>query len=394
LIWHLVNGHPAGSPREISSRADVDKIAFGGGSNLLAVGYTDGTIRLWNPTTGHPVGHLFQVDAISDMAFSPTGKILATTGSYSQPDDGTVELWDPTTGRPFAGTFQTGAGSHGGVRELAFSLRGGLLAVTDNDGTVEQWDTLTGHSSALYEINPRRATIGAAFSPGGQLVACALNSFGGVVFWDLVTGRPAGTELRSGHQEGIQGVAFSSDGKLVATSGEGTMLWNRANGQSVGHFLPSSSETAVAFSPHSQLLATAGDHGTVQLWNSATERSVRTFQTGSQDTVHEVAFSPDGTLLASADSDGTVRMWNTVTGHPVGLPIPAGSDLSSGVSALAFTPDGTLLATVSGAVGTVRLWNVSLFANPYAALCADAGPPTRQEWNQYAPGEPPAKACS
>jgi WD40 repeat protein len=64
------------------------------------------------------------------------------------------------------------------------------------------------------------------------------------------------------------------------------------------------------------------------------------------------------------------------------------------VSALAFTPDGTLLATVSGAVGTVRLWNVSLFANPYAALCADAGPPTRQEWNQYAPGEPPAKACS
>ena len=82
-------------------------------------------------------------------------------------------------------------------------------------------------------------------------------------------------------------------------------------------------------------------------------------------------------------------MWNTVTGRPVGLPIPAGDNLGLGVSAVAFTSDGKFLASVSDATGTVRLWDVSLFANPYAALCTDTGPPTRQEWNQYAPGEPP-----
>ena len=150
----------------------------------------------------------------------------------------------------------------------------------------------------------------------------------------------------------------------------------------------------VAFSPDGTLLASGCGDGTVWLWHPATGRSAvapihatSSFRYG----VPGVAFSPDGKLLASADTDGTVRLWHPATGQPAGAPIQA-VGAQNGVVAVAFSPDGKLLAS-GGADGTVRLWQVSLFAHPYAALCAYAGPPTPQEWNQYASGEPQPKVC-
>jgi WD40 repeat protein len=103
-------------------------------------------------------------------------------------------------------------------------------------------------------------------------------------------------------------------------------------------------------------------------------------------------FSPDGKLLAAAYSDGYVRPWNLVTRQIVGAPLPASTGPGGSVLGVAFSPDDKLLASAD-TDGTVRLWQLPLFANPYAALCADVGPPTKAEWTQYAPGEPQPSAC-
>jgi WD40 repeat protein len=108
--------------------------------------------------------------------------------------------------------------------------------------------------------------------------------------------------------------------------------------------------------------------------------------------VNGVAFSPNSTLVASADADGTVRLWNTATGQEAGAPITAGTGAGGPVNGVAFSPDGTLVAGAYSD-GTVQTWQVPLFADPYAALCADVGPPTKADWTQYAPGEPQPSVC-
>jgi len=148
----------------------------------------------------------------------------------------------------------------------------------------------------------------------------------------------------------------------------------------------------VTFSADGTLLATAGGDGTVRTWDLATQQlaAVIPAETGPGSKVDAVAFSPDGRLLASADGDGTVRLWDVATGQAVGAPLQAVT--SGGVTAVTFSPDGQLLATV-GTDRTVRMWQMPLFVDPYAALCADVGPPTKADWAHYAPGDPQPSAC-
>jgi WD40 repeat protein len=116
--------------------------------------------------------------------------------------------------------------------------------------------------------------------------------------------------------------------------------------------------------------------------------------TPASDGIGGLAFSRNGTTLVAADNDGSVQLWDVRTDKPLGGPLPTSVGVIDGVTfALALSSGGQLLAT-GDSNGTVELWRLSLFTDPYQALCDDEPPLPKAEWGQYAPGEPyPATIC-
>jgi WD40 repeat protein len=407
-LWDPVTGRAVRTIQATGPNGDVNGVAFSPGGKLLAsggAGASGGTVGLWDPVTGRAV-RTIQADTtggnsdVYGVAFSPDGKLLASAGG-----DGTVGLWDPVTGRAVH-TIQA-TGPNGGVFGVAFSPGGKLLASAGTGGTARLWDPVTGRAVRTIQAatGGNGGVFGVAFSPGGKLLASG-GAGGTVGWWDPVTGRAVRT-IQAGTtaaNSDVNGVAFSPDGKLLASGGgDGTVrLWDPVTGRAVrtiqaGTTAANGSVFSVAFSPDGKLLASAGaSDGTVRLWDPVTGRAVRTIQaTGPNSAVFEVAFSPGGKLLAgasaSAGGEGTVGLWDPVTGRAVRTiqaPGPKG-----GVFGVAFSPDGKMLASAD-ADGTVRLWSLALFTHPYEALCTDVGPPTRQDWKQYAPGEPRPRVCA
>jgi len=408
-LWNPVTGHPVGQPLpadpgRVSTTHGLDAVTFSPGGSLLATADVDGYVRLWNPVTGRPVGQLMQADSGQDnvdgVAFSSDGKLLAT-GDL----DGYVRLWDSVTGRPVGKPLPADPGPNRGRVAVAFSPSGSLLASAGGDGYVRLWNPATGKPvGPPLPADPGNGNgvDGVAFSPGGKLLASA-GGDGYVRLWNPVTGKPVGKPLhadpgRGGPVTNVWAVAFSPDGKLLASGGVNgyVRLWDPATDRPVGKPLPAdpgneNGVQGVAFSPDGSLLASAGADGHVRLWNPATGRPV-----GQPLPAHlgtGIAFSPNGKLLATADGYGNVRLWDPATRKPVGQPMPADPDNENGVQGVAFSPDGSLLASADP-TSTVEIWRVWLFADPYAALCADVGPPSKADWTHYAPGEPQPNICT
>ncbi|CAE6409803.1 unnamed protein product [Rhizoctonia solani] len=297
-----------------SPRTSVQSVAFSPNCALIASGYKDGTIRLWDVQTGRMEGNPLREPehSIRSIAFSPDGTCLVSGSGGLKCN---VRLWNLKSREELQPPIQF---SHS-IRSIGFSSNGTRLVCGDFSGDGNLWEASIQpghppHYTFAANFQVQTWSLGSiAISPDGSCVAVSENNH--ILLWD------------------VQARSFDQGGNLT------------------GH---SNSVTCIAFSPSGRHLVSGSRDMTIRIWEVKNRETTVGPIKGHTDNINSVTFSPDGALIVSASRDGTVRIWNAQNGHLMINPLRGHT---SSVESAVFSSDGTRIASGSDDA-TVRLWDL------------------------------------
>jgi WD40 repeat protein/serine/threonine protein kinase len=321
-LWRISHGERF----TLQHDSPVNAVAFSPDGRTLFSAARNGSVRGWSVGSGQEL-FLHPIDQkAAPWKLSPDGRMVVLAG------DSKAILWDVPRNQHVADLAADSL-----LMSAALSYDGEFLALGMTDHSVELWDvvarrrvsTLKGHNFGVSSV---------AFSPDGKWLASG--SYDGdcvVILWELSTGRK---HVFAGHTNTVNSMKFSPDSRILASvSRDSTVrLWDviskRELARLEGHL---NWINSVAFSPDGRILASGGSDA-VKLWNVATRAEVATLR-GHLMNIADVAFSPDGKTLASAGWDHTVRLWDVDS-----YLNPPMIRLEGALHSLAFSPDGKLIA--------------------------------------------------
>lgn len=304
----------------------VNSVVFSSNGQKLASASYDGMLRLWDVHAAVPKQALVQRSRVTLMAFSPDSRQLVSAS-----DSNTLLLWDASSGW----VQHELKDLRSRVCSVAFSSNSKVLAAGFCDGTVWLWDTETAEQLMVLDSNINygntRHSNSVARRDNTQLVS---RPRGPTRWLRSISRTPRPSDAINGVFQAwdglpelllkamksntyhIDSVAFSLDGRLLASAlYEGTLLlWDRRTG-SVRNILKghTGKVNSVVFSSDSRKLASASDDSVVLVWNVASGGLLLTLQ-GNTDRLLSVAFSPDNQRLLANSHNGMLWHWDVATG--------------------------------------------------------------------------------